>query len=215
LGRASMQMRADLLQFCADATKKICGAYERSCIYPEDAATGGFPRSVDDLQWLISGETGWEIFHRELQVSRETTAYRSFYVPFKDHNCCIYYSPGLDVRSARYFRTKELMQILLMRDDLTTVDIVGLVHDSIVKDSPEGRMAELDVVIEADTLGDIAAMEFLFPHKERLKYVNGERKETISEIAKRYGIPDFVVQRCFNNMGISDKYFGDAASGGG
>ncbi len=198
-----MIIKDELVEFCIEKTLLITAAYAKSCIYPEDQETGGFPRSVDDLQWLVMGETGHVIWNHELQLDKDAAKFYSFYL-HRGNDCHIFFAPqGMGIRGTRYLRTKESMQILFARPDLATVDIVDLVHKSIVADSPEGKLADLGPVVTADALGDVAACEFLFPYEERVKYADAD----MEFIGKRYGIPDFIIQRCFNNMEISKEFF--------
>jgi len=207
-----MLIEGGLLRFCAEKTIGIVDEYDKACgVGP---GYDGFPRSADDLDWILQGRTGKPIFHRLLPVRYDQAKYRSFYVLFPD-KFTIYYARDLAGPHLRYYKTKELMQIALEHEGLRTKDIVEFVRNMMIRGSPDSFELNLGHAATSDTLADIAAMEYLFPWSHRLNYVdivfNGDGNG-ISEIAERYDIPAFVVQRAFNVMMPLEQFFKKAGA---
>lgn len=187
----------DLLEFCAVKTSEIEKIYDDTCIFPGEEKTGGHPRSSDDLHVIMMGLHG-QIFHRQLRIGIRDARYRSFYIP-KPDEIAAYYVSGMTRQQIRYYKTKELMQVHLWRESLATVDIVDLVQNMILRESPAG--AELNLTKEAtsETLGEIAAMQFLFPLSHRIPHLdNGHSRDDLTALALQYDVPPFVIQRSLN-----------------
>lgn len=194
----------DLLRFCADKTKEIEDRYDEGCIRSDEGE--GFPRSVEDLDIIMQGLHG-AIFHRQLRIGVDAAKFRSFYIPYADRYE-LYYVAGMKLEQIRYYKAKELLQIHLQQEALITRDIVGLVKNMILRESPTSIDLNLGHATTADTLGEIAAMQFLFPTRRRQVYFEGAKRGTpIDQIAKEHGIPAFVVQRCLQNADVLKSFF--------
>ena len=79
-----------------------------------------------------------------------------------------------------------------------------------IRESPDSLDLNLGHATTSETLGDIAAMEYLFPWSHRLEYVNvafGSNGNGVEQLAEKYDIPPFVVQRSFNVMMALEEYF--------
>jgi hypothetical protein len=110
----------------------------------------------------------------------------------------------------RYYKTKELLQIHLWQESLRTRDIVDLVQNMILRESPTSVDLNLGHPATSDTLGEIAAMQFLFPLQRRIDYIQAAARgqnNGIIKLAGQYRIPAFVVQRCIYNVGSLRDYF--------
>ena len=58
-------------------------------------------------------------------------------------------------------------------------------------------------------------MEFLFPHRERKKYIGQPLTEAVyAAIEEKFRIPQFVAQRCFNNLEALGEFFDPASPNG-
>jgi len=199
----------DLIRFCAQKTREVAVDHDKSC----GAAEGeGLPRSAEDLHLIMMGRHGFPIYHRGLRIEWTKAKFRSFYVPKGEKNtikeCAIYYAKGLPAPYLRFYKTKELLQIHLWQESLVTRDIVELVQNMILRESPGSVDLNLGHPATSDTLGEIAAAEFLFPMKRRLEYLkNGTKKNGVSEQAELYNIPPFVVQRALSHVPSLREFF--------
>lgn len=206
-----MLVDLDILHFCAGKTREIAEEHDKAC----GAAPGeGLPRSAEDLHWIMCGRHGFPIYHKVLDkrpsLHWQTAKFRSFYIPYNAKRqkldasataaqiaeCWIFYAHGMSPEQLRYYKTKELLQIHLWQESHATRDIVGLVHNMIVRESPVALDLDLGHSTTSDTMGEIAAMEFLFPIARRLEYLKKESgKDGIAKLAKEYNVPPFVVSR--------------------
>jgi hypothetical protein len=110
-------------------------------------------------------------------------------------------------RHIRYYKTKELIQIHLRSEPLRTGDVVELVHNLIQSESPGGLDLDLGHSTASDTMGEVAAMQFLFPLYRRIAYLEAPPPQNgIEELSRRYGIPPFAIQRCFNVVRSMRKF---------
>ena len=197
-----MLIDTDLIRFCADKTREIIANYETSFEPPQNGED--FPRSADELHLVMMACQPLPIYHRELRISWTEAKFRSFYIPCHDR-IDIYYAKDLPLRHLRFYKTKELLQIYLWQESLVTRDIVDLVQNMILRDSPTSVELNLGHPATSDTLGEIAAMEFLFPLKSRLHYKPEENG--ISALAAKYNIPPFIVQRSLNVVDGLKSFF--------
>lgn len=127
-----------VLHFCARVTRRIAADYDRYCVFPEEQATGGFPRSADAMGEMIEGAMDKKIVYRRLKIHASETRIRGFCIPYDNHYE-IYFVAGLDLNYMRYLKVKELLQIHLYEESTRTIDIVELVHNQILRASPESR----------------------------------------------------------------------------
>lgn len=193
------------LHFCAEKTREIEEQYDSTCIMPGEGE--GFPRSPDALDTILQGIHGKPIFHRQLRIPASVAKYRSFYVPYANR-IEIYYAAGLSQEQIRYYKTKELLQVHLWQESLVTKDVVELVQNMILRASPASIDLNLGHSATSDTLGEIAAMQFLFPIQRRHAHVKVVREGNgMTQLARDYGIPPYIVQACFNNMELLSKFF--------
>lgn len=146
------------------------------------------------------GRHGFPIYHRELRIPWEKAKFRSFYVPKGEgphiKECAIYYAKGMSPRHIRYYKTKELLQIHLWQEALATHDVVDLVRNMILRESPAAADLDLGHSTASDTLGEIAAMEFLFPIRDRIAFLNGGgNADSLDQLVGKYNVPPFLIGR--------------------
>lgn len=193
----------DLIRFCAEKTRVIVAEYNAAWGVPEHE--DGFPRSAEDLHWITCGKHGYPIYHRVLdKLNWRDSKFRSFYIPFADR-IEIYYAAGMPAPHLRYYKTKELLQVMLWQESLVTRDIVDLVQNMILRESPASIDLSLGHPATSDTLGEIAAMEYLYPLKHRLNY--RPEQNGVAKLAEKYNIPPFVIQRSLNNTEALKEFF--------
>jgi hypothetical protein len=194
----------EVLKFCSTKTRGVITAYEE--VYPTE--NGKFLRSADELFLLMMARHGLPIYRRTIHTHWSKAKYRSLHVPFPDRHE-IYFAQGLPPDHLRYLKTKELFQIELWQAALATTDIVELVRDMILRSTPASVDLGLGYPATSDTLGEIAAGEFLFPTAERLALLKSGKPEDdgIASLADEYEIPQFVVQGALNNAELLKELF--------
>lgn len=201
-----MLIEKELLRFCAKKTQEIAEWYDRECVLPSENGDP-FPRSPHDLHHMMMGLHGREIHHRKLPFDQKAVPYRSFIIPYEDR-FEIYYASGMTEPQIRFYQTKELFQIHLYQAGFETNDIVDLVDNMILRESPASHDLSLGHSATADTLGELAAMQFLFPLSERRAVLAmGKVRPKSTILAEKYGVPPFVIQRSFNVVpGLGDTF---------
>jgi hypothetical protein len=213
----------DLLHFCAAKTREVAEEHDKACGAPFGQ---GLPRSAEDLHWIMCGRHGFPIHHKVLDkrpsLHWTQAKFRSFYIPYNAQRqklgpdataiqiaeCWIFYAHGMSPEQLRFYKTKELLQIHLWQEALATRDIVDLVHNMIVRETPQALDLNLGHSTTSDTLGEVAAMEFLFPLEHRLAYLEkGAGRDGVAKLADDYKIPAFVVQRALANAENLKDFF--------
>jgi hypothetical protein len=186
------------IEFCALKTREIVVEYNH--VYGSEV-DGRFWRSADELHGVISAKHKLPIFHGKLPDHWSKAKYRSFYIPFPD-KYRIWYADQLPPLYLRYYKTKELLQIELWKESLVTTDIPDLVRKMILRDSPMSIDLDLEhPPATSDTLGEIAAAEFLFPLERRVAYLKSTTGQAdVAGLAEEYQIPPFLVQRSLNHV---------------
>lgn len=203
-----MLIDINLIRWCADKTQEVAVEHDQAC----GAKPGeGLPRSAEDLHLILQGRHGFPIYHRVLEIEWTKAKFRSFYIPKGEKGvikeCAIYYAKGMTKPQLRFYKTKELIQIHLWQEALATRDVVELVHNMILRDSPGALELNLGHPTTSDTLGEIAAMEFLFPLERRLPHAKKPAQDGVTALAKEYDIPDFIVQRALGLTENLKPYF--------
>jgi hypothetical protein len=193
----------DLIRFCARQTRDVIDEYNAAWGVP--TLEEEFPRSADELHLIMMGRYELPIYHRTFdKLSWRDTKFRSIYIPYDDR-VEIYYAAEMPTHYLRYYKTKELLQIHLWQQSLVTEDIVDLVQNMILRESPTSTDLNLGHPATSDTLGEIAAMEYLFPLAHRLNYA--PEKNGIAKLAEKYNVPAFVVQRSLNTIEPLKSFF--------
>jgi hypothetical protein len=77
----------------------------------------------------------------------------------------------------------------------------------IKRESPTSIDLDLGHSTISDTLGEIAAMEFLFPMERRLAYLQEPAQNGMAMLAGEYKIPPFVVGRALFTTESLRPYF--------
>ncbi len=157
-----------------------------------------FPRSVDDLFQII----------RELYRTQYRADIEVYYLPSneayrdertflalmerrRDQSVRIFLNPQVERTAQRLGLLKEGVQVLLNSAHARSIDL----SKSIKNYLGYRKFRMLDVATEvtiAELVAEIAAMEILFPHKDRiglLQMRSSDRRRTANNVAAKYGIP--------------------------
>jgi hypothetical protein len=197
----------EYIRFCAEKTRQVVEVYEAaygSCV------DGEFWRSADELHGVMMARHEKPIYHNKLGLNWRTSKFRSFYIPYPDRYE-IWYADQLPPDYLRFYKTKELLQIELWRQSLVTSDIPDLVRNMILRESPASVDLDLGRPATSDTLGEIAAAEFLFPLQHRMECIASHRGEDgVARLAEKYQIPAFLVQRSLNHVESLKAFFTSA-----
>jgi hypothetical protein len=191
-----MRIDTQLLLYCFEKTKAIVDGYTESCIFTDE---NPFPRSVVDLGFLILGNIDKQIYYRLLNTVHASRSKIRASTISNDQGHYIYFVSGLEPDEMRYLQAKELFQIYFQSDPFHTRDIVDLVKNMILRSMPESAELDLGHATTAETLAELAAMEFLFPLERRISHLDASGgADRIDALASMYGIPPAMIARCLN-----------------
>lgn len=153
--------------------------------FPDD------PRSVEDF--LLYCQSVAKIEVNDHPNHTHTGALpRGMFIPFDDGHYEIVILPGQKYCWKRFVLCKELFHVLLDVNDKQKIFINRDVDSHIEQymDKSNG-LPNTPQNVQAETLAEIAAMEFLFPYAHRLQQL-----DTPSEtLAHRYKIPKALVEK--------------------
>ena len=110
---------------------------------------------------------------------------------------------GLNFCWQNYTVTKELFHVLIDTEDsrdmnlsrTTMIESVGAPFDS---NKPHYFAAA------AELQAEIAAMEFLFPYKDRQAIINLPKRREFSSVAKQYLIPRLMVEKYLSQVFLDE-----------
>jgi Zn-dependent peptidase ImmA (M78 family) len=110
----------------------------------------------------------------------------------------------LSDQSRRLVQAKEIFHILLDEDRYHSMDLYAHVEATAECFRIETSMPKNAVVIEF--LAHIAAMEFLFPYRERVKIISqqGDREVDYGLVAHKFGIPQIEVEKFLVSSNIEE-----------
>jgi Zn-dependent peptidase ImmA (M78 family) len=172
------------IEFCLRKAEEIAELYRQ--IVLNSAATR---RSVDELRRLCTEYLAKNV--KVLEIADEPRAIRGYYVRYPDHYDIVLYA-GMDAAWKRFVLCKELFHVILDEDaKYRTISIYEHVAEVMttfpVHDSTPGPAATSEMMAE------IAAMEFLFPCRSRIKLLKGPAID-FDAIAEMYQIPQALVE---------------------
>jgi len=194
-GDMRMKVESRFLQFCAERTADIVREYQAS--YGSDDEL--FWRSADELELLIKALQGKQIYCKSNRIPKLKAKYRAYTVFETDGTYTIIFVAGLDDKEIKYFKTKELFQIVLQQDAFRTRDLVDHITKMVEREGPGNRDLLLGHTATAETLAELAAEEFLFPLSHRQKFLaDGGDPTNVGPLSDQYGIPDYIIQTCLS-----------------
>jgi Zn-dependent peptidase ImmA (M78 family) len=199
-----MRVNTDDVAFCIGKAHEIAEHYQRY-VLPGDAVL----RSMDELQPLVGQYVGKGVEIRALDRSADGSSIMGMCAVFDDH-FEIYILAELTDDLRRFVLCKELFHVVLDSERSRNGDIyehlVEVATTFPVVDSQPNCAAAWEVLAEA------AAMEFMFPYKERAACLASGNFDP-AVVAKRYGIPQIFVEAYCNPraMDFWADYQGDAA----
>ena len=187
-----MLIDAALLHFCAARTREVIEHYKSACVIP---GANQFPRSADDLGWIIAERLGHPISVKRLRIPPERTVVRGFYLRYAKR-FLIFLGAGLPDDQLAYTKAKEFFQVYLDQEALRTTDILELIHNLVLRASGASTDLIPGHATNSETIAEVAAMEFLFPYYRRVLHaVSISNSDGFADLAKRYNVPQYLIER--------------------
>ena len=153
-------------------------------------------RSVDLLKALCERDYTNQVPIQVLQVdAQDETMQGCCLIGYPAGSATILLAHHLNLCWRRFVRCKELFHIALNRDEYHNINLSNHIEKIVLCFPDDDSNPEKSVQVEL--LAEFAAMEYLFPHEERVKILSkGElAAEDYKKIAEQYKIPLFFVER--------------------
>jgi hypothetical protein len=201
---SAMLVSHEQLRFCAERTKAIVAKYLAECSEPENKI-----RSAEDLYWTVKSHCEKEILVKKLLIHADTNLVRALYIN-KGTHYEIYVISGLNDPAIRYYKAKELFQVVLHHEADRTPDLLLHLSNMILRSAPEGADLALGRATVSETLAEIAATEFLFPFADRVNIRKADGNINPAKAAADYGVPQWLVEYAISEdyMSVLAPFFG-------
>ena len=204
-------MKHDIIKMF-HVTARIRNGYRDYSLNPEKK-----PYSVDDYVEIISHAMGielnplvvdndvsWSPKHFKGQILKKGDKADILVPPVKSNEC----SFGITQCEQRFAVVKEACHTLLSVDDEVVGQLSDLVSE-IVTGGSSIILNDLPSIIQDEYLGEIAAMELLFPHEFRDGYIEKikDGKTTPLDIAHEFMVPEKKIINMLSNgmhVGLSE-----------
>lgn len=176
----SNEMSEKFKLFCLDATNPV--------------------KSIDELQRICKSEIGKNIEVLEHQIHYEAQPIKSYVLSFNDDSYQIVYLAGQNLCWRRMVLCKELFHVLLDDEDSRNKSVKSLIDEATFQciQIPSPQKITPSKALQMEWLAEAAAMEFLFPYKEResvLTRLSPGEEIDYGKIAERYKVPRFYVEQ--------------------
>lgn len=149
-------------------------------------------RSVDDLIWICEQYLGKKILIEYIDIPVDGSSIKAAYLAMSDGSYRIGLLSGMSDEEERFVLCKELFHVILDEESRRSLELEDHLENytsNIALD--EGRP---NCSAAWETLAEIAATEFLFPHDERAELTNGSTAQDFGKLATRYGMPRIHVE---------------------
>jgi Zn-dependent peptidase ImmA (M78 family) len=180
-----MQVQARDIRYCLDKSMEISEHYK---MFTQSGDR--YPRSVDDFLQICKEYTRQDIVVREVFV--DISSIRGFFLLI-DGAPEIYLLRGNNDCWKRFVLCKELFHVLLDEDQYRDMYIYRHLKDVALsfpeRNSTPGRAAVSEIMAE------IAAIEFLFPYKERVFQLGHGAQVDYLGIANYFKVPQFFIEK--------------------
>lgn len=192
-----MLISAEFLKKTIDTVKHVNELYN---LYALDPRTN--VKSTDYLRLVCSGNLEKNIeFYCHPNPASDDSSIKGFYFSRADGSYEIALLSGLNFCWQRLVLCKEIFHVILDEDRTRHESVNQLLDDLSAQLILEnGIRKQSDIPFQTEFMAEIAAMEFLFPYKERLLKVNNGAPD-FAQIAEQYKVPKRYVE-----MYLSDSY---------
>lgn len=191
-----MLIPKERLAYCFEKAKEISDSYKLFC------TTGGEHtlKSVSMLIQAVAPILNGKLEILELDELYSVAEARGFFLVDKDNNYKIVHLKGQNLCWNRLVISKELFHVFLDSEESRNIGIANHLNEFMSSFPDDANVPSNAVVSEWQA--EFAAMEFLFPYKDR-RIIKNKNDFVSSDIAARYRIPKVMVERY-----LSDEYMG-------
>lgn len=174
------------LRCCLDKAAEMATHYETYILDGKNVQ-----RSIEDTVWICQEYLNLKIEQNELPIPAARSSIRALYLAYDDHYE-IYLLEGMNYCWNRFVLCKELFHVLLDTEEYRNTKIYQHLEEMGLKAPEPGQEPKSPAVSEL--MAEIAAMEFMFPYKDRVTIrKNGE--VDYAQVAERFKIPQYYVEK--------------------
>ena len=152
----------------------------------------GFPRSVDQLVWLVAEYLQKTVVIEWVDVPAEGSSIKAAFLAMDDGSYKIGLLAGLDEDELRFVLCKELFHVIFDEESRRSLDLSGHVEEYTSTIPLDGGKPNCAAAWE--TLAEIAAIEFLFPFELRKRVIENGGVLSSAKYAAQYGMPRYYVE---------------------
>lgn len=176
-----------------DVRACLAKAVEIRELYEMYALNGkGFPRSVDQFVWLVSQYLEKDVTIEWVDVPAEGSSIKAAFWAMEDGSYRIGILSGLDEDELRFVLCKELFHVIFDEESRRSLDLGGHVEEYTSTIPLDGGKPNCAAAWE--TLAEIAATEFLFPHSLRKQAAANGGSTAYAKFSAQYGLPRYFVE---------------------
>lgn len=192
----------DRLAFCFAKSKEVSESYKLWFPLGGEHTLKSVSKLIDAIKPTLKGEL--EII--ELNELYSVSDARGFFLVDSEGNYKIAHLKGQNLCWDRLVICKELFQVLLDSEASRNISIADHLKE-FMSSYPNREIVPNEAVI-SEWQAEFAAMEFLFPFKDRSIIIN-KQDFVSSDIAARYRIPKVMVERYLSDdyMNNLQKFF--------
>lgn len=183
----SLIFQEEDLRACLAKAVEIREMYEMYAINGK-----GFPRSVDQLVWLVSEYLEKKVVVEVVDVPAEGSSIKAAFLAMGDGSYRIGLTAGMTEDELRFVLCKELFHVIFDEESRRSLDLSGHVEEYTSTIPLDGGKPNCAAAWE--TLAEIAAIEFLFPHYLRKQAAANDGALASSKYATQYGMPRYYVE---------------------
>lgn len=196
-----MLLNPKKLERAIDLAYEISGYYAIYVIDPNATI-----RSTDYLRELCK-----TYLKKEIKIFRHKLPYtegqpiKGFFIAYKDGSYEIALLTGMNYCWKRLVLCKELFHVVLDEEESRHKTVNELIDDTTVKIDLGNKNVIPSIPFQTELLAEIAAMEFLFPYKERKTRIDLAKASSeildYAAIAEQYKLPRYYIE-----MYLSDSF---------
>ncbi len=161
-----------------------------------------FPVSVEEIQSSI--QSVYNIKIDKFELDYEPSDLLGLHERWeKTQKSVIVVIPRMEVEKSRFYATKEMCHVVVDRKEDRSVDgpevVQRLLTLSSFRQFPDTLSDTNSNQLNSEALAEMAALEFLYPFEMRVidRKKWGSKVQTRSEIAQKYKLPEFLIDRVF------------------
>lgn len=173
---------------CLEKVLDIVELYELYVLNGKDQER----RSVDDLLWICSDYLGKKVLIEYVDIPVDSSSIKAAFMALSDGTYQIGLLSGMLDEEERFTLCKELFHVIFDEESRRSLALAEHLEEYTSNIALESSEPNCSVAWE--TLAEIAAMEFLFPHERRAQAISNGSAADYGKLGTRFGVPRLYVE---------------------